>query len=223
MSISIAIVDDKAQLRQSIADKLLQSGDVSLLFTAENGQDFLKKMENLRDFSKPQVVLMDIEMPVKNGIEAVREATLQYSNTQFLMLTVFEDEDNIFEALKAGAVGYLLKDEKIEVILNAIKDIVELGAAPMSPRVARKTLHMLTNTQTNKATKPNEATLDSILSNRELEILKHLVEGLDYREIGQVIFISPNTVRTHITNIYKKLHVTSRAQAVTIAVKKNWF
>jgi DNA-binding NarL/FixJ family response regulator len=199
MSIRIAIVDDKAQLRQSIADKLLQSGDVSLLFAAENGQDFLKKMENLKDFSKPQVVLMDIEMPVKNGIEAVREATPQYSETQFLMLTVFEDEDNIFEALKAGAVGYLLKDEKIEVILNAIKDIVELGAAPMSPRVARKTLQMLTNTQTNKASKPDEASLNSqsILSDRELEILKKLVEGLDYKEMAQGLFISPNTVRTH--------------------------
>ena len=217
--ITIAITDDRKALRQSIVERLLATGRIDMLFEAENGEDFLYKMANRKGFRLPQVVLMDIEMPLKNGIETVREAYLLYPNVNFLMLTVFDDDEKIFEAIKAGAVGYLLKEEKTEAIIRAIEEIIEFGGAPMSPRIARKTMNLLA-----KATPSVKEAIDTEnLSERELQVLKLLVDGLDYKNIAEKLEISPNTIRKHIDNIYKKLHVTSRAQAVTIAVKKKWF
>jgi DNA-binding NarL/FixJ family response regulator len=217
--ITIAITDDRKALRQSIAERLLETGRVELLFEAENGEDFLYKMAQRKGFRLPQVVLMDIEMPLKNGIEAVREAFALYPSVNFLMLTVFDDDDKIFEAIKAGAVGYLLKEEKTEVIIRAIEEIIEFGGAPMSPRIARKTMNLLA-----KATPSvSDTSKTENLSDREMQVLKLLVDGLDYKHIAEKLDISPNTIRKHIDNIYKKLHVSSRAQAVTIAVKKKWF
>jgi DNA-binding NarL/FixJ family response regulator len=217
--ITIAITDDRKALRQSIAGRLMETGCIEMLFEAENGEDFLYKMAQRKGFRLPQVVLMDIEMPLKNGIETVREAYLLYPEVNFLMLTVFDDDEKIFEAIKAGAVGYLLKEEKTEAIIRAIEEIIEFGGAPMSPRIARKTMNLLA-----KATPSVKEAVDTQnLSDRELQVLKLLVDGLDYKNIAEKLDISPNTIRKHIDNIYKKLHVTSRAQAVTIAVKKKWF
>jgi DNA-binding NarL/FixJ family response regulator len=141
--ITIAITDDRKVLRQSIAERLLATGRIEILFEAENGEDFLYKMAQRKGFRLPQVVLMDIEMPLKNGIETIREAYALYPQVNFLMLTVFDDDDKIFEAIKAGAVGYLLKEEKTEVVLRSIEEIIEFGGAPMSPRIARKTMQLL--------------------------------------------------------------------------------
>lgn len=217
--IRIAITDDKKVLRQSVAERLAETGCVEMLFEAENGEDFLYKMGQRTGFRQPQVVLMDIEMPLKNGIETVREASALYPDVNFLMLTVFDDDDKIFEAIKAGAVGYLLKEEKTETIIRAIEEIVAFGGAPMSPRIARKTMNLLANATPSV----NTASDTGNLTERERQVLKLLVEGLDYKNIAEKLDISPNTIRKHIDNIYKKLHVTSRAQAVTIAVKKRWF
>ena len=217
--ITIAITDDRKVLRQSIAERLTETGRIEILFEAENGEDFLYKMTQRKGFRLPEVVLMDIEMPIKNGIETVKEAFLLYPNVNFLMLTVFDDDDKIFEAIKSGAVGYLLKEEKTEAIIRAIEEIVEFGGAPMSPRIARKTMNLLANA-TPSVHKTEEV---GNLSEREMQVLKLLVDGLDYKNIAEKLDISPNTIRKHIDNIYKKLHVTSRAQAVTIAVKKRWF
>ena len=217
--IPIAITDDRKALRQSIVERLVETGRIEMLFEAENGEDFLYKMSQRVGFRLPQVVLMDIEMPLKNGIETVREAFGLYPEVNFLMLTVFDDDDKIFEAIKAGAVGYLLKEEKPEVIVRAIEEIIEFGGAPMSPRIARKTMNLLAQaTPSVQADKNTEK-----LSDREMQVLKFLVDGLDYKNIAEKLDISPNTIRKHIDNIYKKLYVTSRAQAVTIAVKKRWF
>ena len=217
--ISIAITDDRKALRQSIVERLVETGRIEMLFEAENGEDFLYKMAQRAGFRLPQVVLMDIEMPLKNGIETVREAFALYPEVNFLMLTVFDDDDKIFEAIKAGAVGYLLKEEKPEVIVRAIEEIIEFGGAPMSPRIARKTMNLLAQaTPSVQADKNTEN-----LSEREMQVLKFLVDGLNYKNIAEKLDISPNTIRKHIDNIYKKLYVTSRAQAVTIAVKKRWF
>ena len=217
--IRIAITDDKKVLRQSVAERLAETGRVEMLFEAENGEDFLYKMGQRTGFRQPQVVLMDIEMPLKNGIETVREAAALYPDTHFLMLTVFDDDEKIFEAIKAGAVGYLLKEEKTETIIRAIEEIIEFGGAPMSPRIARKTMNLLANATPSV----NTASDTGNLTERERQVLKWLVDGLDYKNIAEKLDISPNTIRKHIDNIYKKLHVTSRAQAVTIAVKKRWF
>ena len=217
--IPIAITDDRKALRQSIVERLVETGRIEMLFEAENGEDFLYKMAQRAGFRLPQVVLMDIEMPLKNGIETVREAFALYPEVNFLMLTVFDDDDKIFEAIKAGAVGYLLKEEKPEVIVRAIEEIIEFGGAPMSPRIARKTMNLLAQATPSVQTDKNTENL----SDREMQVLKFLVDGLDYKNIAEKLVISPNTIRKHIDNIYKKLYVTSRAQAVTIAVKKRWF
>lgn len=211
----IAIVDDKQPNRVSLQEKLSYLKDIEVAFLAANGEDFLTKLKAEKHVI--DVVLMDIDMPIMNGIEAVNIAASIYPETKFLMLTVFDDDDKIFEAIKAGAIGYLLKDENVDKIVEALWQIVEFGGSPMSPRIARKALQLLMQ---------SEVTLHSNrqpeLSGREMDILKALVQGLDYKGVAEKLFISPHTVRTHITNIYKKLHVTSKTQAVLLALKKGW-
>lgn len=214
--IHIAIVDDKQPNRVSLSEKILYYKDIVVDFMAVNGEDFLEQIKLAKQ--KPDVVLMDIDMPVLNGIETVNIATEKYPNTKYIMLTVFDDDDKIFDAIKAGAIGYLLKDESVDKIVTSIKEVVEFGGAPMSPRIARKALHLMVEGKTSQ--KKNE---NPILSDREKDILKGLVQGLDYKGVADMLFISPHTVRTHITNIYKKLHVSSKTQAVMFAVKNKWF
>ncbi|MBP7511396.1 MAG: response regulator transcription factor, partial [Bacteroidia bacterium] len=212
----IAIVDDKQPNRVSLQEKLSFLKDIEVAFTAANGEDFLQQIKVQKQ--DIDVVLMDIDMPIMNGIEAVNTGSSLYPQTKFLMLTVFDDDDKIFEAIKAGAIGYLLKDENVDKIIEALWQIVEYGGSPMSPRIARKALNLLMGSNRNKSTK--EAT---VLSSREMDILKGLVEGLDYKGVAEKLFISPYTVRTHITKIYQKLHVSSKTQAVMLAVKNKWF
>lgn len=213
--ITIAIVDDKQPNRVSLNEKITYDTSISVAFMAANGEDFLEQMKT--STPKPDVVLMDIDMPIMNGIEAVNIATELYPDTHFIMLTVFDDDEKIFDAIKAGAIGYLLKDETVDRIIMAVKEIMEFGGSPMSPRIARKALQLLV--QGKVEPKQQEET---VLSERELDILKGLVQGLDYKSVAEKLFISPHTVRTHITNIYKKLHVSSKMQAVMLAVKNKW-
>ena len=217
MPIPIAIVDDKLQSRVSLSEKIIYTKEIVVLFTASNGEDFLAKMKALKT-GRPQAVLMDIEMPLVNGIEAVAIGASLFPETKFLMLTVFDDEDKIFEAIQAGASGYLLKDERVDKIINCIKEMVEEGGAPMSPGIARKAFAILS--KANLSEKTAEEHTD--LSSREMEILKLLVEGYDFRSTAERLSISPNTVRKHIGNIYQKLHVNSKAQAIRLAMRKRW-
>jgi DNA-binding NarL/FixJ family response regulator len=213
--ITIAIVDDKQPNRVSLNEKITYDKHIEVAFMAANGEDFLEQMKT--STPKPDVVLMDIDMPIMNGIEAVNIAAELYPETRFIMLTVFDDDEKIFDAIKAGAIGYLLKDETIDRIITAVKEIIAFGGSPMSPRIARKALQLLM--QAKVEFKKEEETN---LSEREMDILKGLVQGLDYKSVAEKLFISPHTVRTHITNIYKKLHVSSKTQAVMLAVKNNW-
>lgn len=216
----LAIVDDKPSVSNSLARELTQVNRAEIVFTATNGVDFLEQLKALPLNKHPQVVLMDIDMPVMNGIEAVRNSHNLYPDIQYIMLTVFDDDDKLFEALKAGANGYLLKEERPDSILQAIEEVIEKKGAPMSPRIARKTLNLLVN---NNADRANNAEIDkSGLTDREIEILKSMVAGLDYKEIGERLFISPNTVRNHISKIYDKLHISSKTQAVKLAIKNRW-
>ncbi len=214
--IHIALVDDNPTNRQSLSAMLPHSGEVEILFTAHDGTDFLEKMKTFNFANRTQLVLMDIDMPTMNGIETVRLASALYPSVFFVMLTIFDDDDNIFEAIKAGAVGYLLKDESIDNIVSSIIETVRLGGSPMSPTIARRTLQLLANPTKNKKE-------ETTLSTREMEILESMVEGLDYKETAKKLYLSSHTVRTHIYNIYKKLHVSSKTEAVKIALKKNWF
>ena len=221
MKIHIAIVDDKSQNRISLSDQIKYSSDIEVLFTAANGIEFLDRMKQSRQDLFPQVVLMDIEMPEMDGIQAVQHAHILFPDIKFLMLTVFDDSDKIFEAIKAGASGYLLKDEKISVITDCIKQLVEVGGVPMSPSIARKAMDLL---MTAALPGPSSSAPGGIrqyeLSKREMEVLKLMVDGYDYRIIAEKIFLSIHTVRKHIANIYTKLHVNSKSQAIKIAIKK---
>lgn len=213
----IAIVDDKKTLRTALQDRLSAFNNYKVLFTAENGQDFLEKMMEARKSIEPDVVLMDIDMPIMNGIEAVEKGKERYPNSKYLMLTIFDEDEKIFNAIKAGADGYLLKDEPVEKIKEAIINLLNDEGAPMSPSIARRALNLLMNSKVELSQKNlPEKTNDYNLTDREKEVLTFLVEGLEYKEIGMKINVSPNTIRNHISNIYKKLHVTSKTQAIRV-------
>lgn len=219
--IRIAIVDDKQPNRVSLSERLSAVHAYELVFMAVNGDDFLDKMKTSQPSARPQIVLMDIDMPVMDGIETVKRSSQLYPDVKFLMVTIFDDDEKIFEAIKAGASGYLLKDETGLAISEAIKEVLEFGGAPMSPRIARKAMNLLMN-----ASIPAEKSAEADnyeLSSREMDILKLMVDGCDYKQVADKLFISPHTVRKHIANIYDKLHVCSKVDAVKIAIKKGWF
>ncbi|MBB5397267.1 DNA-binding NarL/FixJ family response regulator [Mucilaginibacter sp. AK015] len=225
-TIPVAIVDDKTLLREALFNNLSYYNEISIVLQACDGSDFLDGLKALNPTERPQVVLMDIEMPVMDGIEAVSIAKDLYPDMHFLMLTVFDDDDKLFEAIKAGASGYLLKDEKVANIVKAVAEIVHEGGVPMSPRIARKALALLRKVpEATQAAAKEEETIagEHALSTREMEILSRLVDGLNYQEIGERLFISPHTVRKHIANIYDKLHVSNKASAIKVATSKKWF
>lgn len=214
--IKIAIVDDKRFNRVNLSAQLENTGKVKVLFTAENGADFLEIMKECKAADIPEIVLMDIDMPEKNGIDTVRDAKQIYPSIEFLMLTVFDDDEKIFEAIKAGASGYLLKEETPATILNFLQETKEFRSVPMSPAVARKALKLLS---ASSVVTIIEKVVETNLSPRETEVLRGLVEGLDYKEIAEKIGSSPNTIRNQISSIYVKLHVTCKVDAVKLAIK----
>jgi len=176
-------------------------------------EDCLNLHKDIED-SKPDVVLMDIEMPGVNGIEAVIMLREKYPDLKILMQTIFEDNEKIFRSILAGASGYILKNTSPSRFLEYIKETFE-GGAPMSPSVATKVLKIVA-----QQSPPLKA--DSFnLSNREKEVLSCLVKGMSYKLIADACFISIDTVRGHIRNIYEKLHVHSKSEAVATALKRN--
>lgn len=217
----IAIVDDKAVNRKTVRSNLADNRDIEIIFEAENGIQFLDKMQEMDEEHLPDLVLMDIDMPQMNGIEAIAAGTIKYPHVKFLVLTVFDDDDKIFEAIQAGASGYLLKDDYPQQVADAISNAINFNGVPMSPAIARKTLQWMRNSAV-PALKEGGSMASEILSEREIEILKLMVEGLDYRKIAEALFISPLTVRTHTSKIYEKLHVNSKAQAIKMAHKFRW-
>jgi DNA-binding NarL/FixJ family response regulator len=222
--IRLGVVDDRWQQRNLLCERLTYSGEVEVVLAAGEGESFLKRMEQLERLQQPEVVLMDIEMPGMSGVDAVAIAKAKYPWVEFLMFTVFDDDSKVFEAVKAGASGYLLKDENAEAILNAIKQVKLFGAVPMSPSIARKALQMLSGATLHKSADAQSGLQEpELLSEREMEVLKYMVDGLDYRQIAELLFVSPHTVRKHITNIYNKLHVKSKVDAVKVAIRKRWF
>ena len=214
--IKIAIVDDKRLNRLDRAKELEYNGEIKVIFTSQNGAEFLEKMKETPASSHPEIVLMDIDMPEKNGIDTVRDAKVVYPDIEFLMLTVFDEYDKIFEAIKAGASGYLLKDENSDTLINYIEQVREFKTVPMSPSVARKALKLLSQDYEQKK---DNLTQHFQLTPRETEVLKGLVNGYDYKEIAEQLFVSPNTVRNQITSIYQKLHVSNKVDAVKLAIK----
>ncbi|HMU08906.1 MAG TPA: response regulator transcription factor [Ferruginibacter sp.] len=220
MPTRIAIADDKQINRTTVKEKIMSFAEIELVLEAKNGHDFLEQLKQLPAEERPQVVLMDLEMPVMDGIQTISIASTAYPDIKFIVLTVFEDNEKIFEAIKAGAGGYLLKDDTAVNIIDAITNVVEYNGIPMSPAIARKTMELL---KLSPVAVTNETyNADPLLSEREMEILKEMVTGKNYKAIGEKLFISPLTVRKHVAHIYEKLHVNSRAQIINLAYKNKW-
>jgi DNA-binding NarL/FixJ family response regulator len=216
----ICIVDDNRQTLTSLSDLITYSDEFDLVFTAKNGKDYLEQMENLDIISYPQLVLMDLEMPTMDGIQAMQVSRMKYPFVKYIVFTSFDDEDRIFKAIQAGAHGYLLKDEKVSVIRSHIKDLLNNQATPMSPSIAKKTFEILSKINTSQTTtSPSNNELFSSLSTREMEVLKLMEEGHNYKIIAEKLFISTNTVRTHIAHVYEKLHVSSKYQMLNLLKK----
>lgn len=222
MQIKIAIIDDKASNRNILKDKLLRHGHFEITVIAEDGRDFMQKMKSLPVEKIPDVALMDLEMPNMDGVDAIAVGSSFFPSVKFVVLTIFDDEDKIFKAIKAGAFGYLLKDESGENIADMLWQMHESGAGPISPGIAHKILQLVQNNDLTllKKTIPTAQKTYFDLTHREMEILHLLVQGLQYKEIGAQLNISVNTAKKHVINIYHKLHVNSRAQALHLAYEK---
>lgn len=222
-AVRTGLVDDKAVNRSSVADKISQFEDLDLCFIAENGNDCLEQLKGLPPEKTPQVIFMDLEMPEMDGVQTISIARSLYPSVYFIVLTVFDDDDKIFEAIKAGAHGYLLKDESAISLHNAITNVLENGGAPMSPAIARKALSLLSKSEPPGIThNPESDIFNALLTEREKEILQHTITGYDAKRIASILNISVLTIRKHIANIYQKLHVNSRAQIISLAHKNNW-
>ncbi|MCD2421817.1 response regulator transcription factor [Niabella pedocola] len=218
--IRVAIVDDKATNRRIVSEKLAENKCFQIVIAAVDGADFLHQMTVIEPENHPHIVLMDLEMPHVNGITAIATASSLYPQLRFVVLTIFDDEEKIFNAIKAGACGYLLKEESSTVIADMLINLWESGAGPISPSIAYKILQMVQG-QTASGLRKAETGADIFqLSAREKEILEWLSQGYEYKDIGSKLFISPNTVKKHCISIYQKLHVNSRAQALRIAYTK---
>lgn len=214
MSLKIAIVDDNSFLISAVKEKLSFFDDVVVKHTSLNGSELLTK---LQDSHVIDLILMDIEMPVLNGIETTQMVKQKYPQIKIIMLTTFDNDEHIFNAIKAGADGYLLKETNPQDLYNGIKETTNGGAA-MNPSIALKTLKLLRNpTQINNIQHQEEISL----SKREVEVLEQLSKGLSYTAIADNLFLSPSTVRKHIENIYKKLQVHSKIEAVQKAKNHN--
>lgn len=208
MKIKIAIAEDNDFLAKSLIEKLsLFKDKFEIVYRAKNGEEIVEFASKKNDI---QVILMDIEMPKMDGIKATDVISKTKPEIKIIILTVFDDDDKIFAAIKAGANGYLLKDESVDKILNGINNVLE-GGAPMSASIASKTLQLLRRTD---KIEPAFSEDDFNLSKREIEILENLKLGLDYHQTAEKLYISPFTVRKHIENIYRKLQVNNKMQAV---------
>ena len=213
--IRVTLTDDRHDVRQNFEHILSYFDDIKLLWSVDDGDTAVKRIQTERPL--PDVMLMDIEMHRLNGIEATRLIHELHPEIKIVMLSIFEDENNIFEAICAGASGYLLKDEPPAILHQSIID-AHTGRTPMSPLVARKALELLRTAPAPRALQP----ADYGLSERQMEILQHLARGLTYKAIAQELFLSPHTVRSHVDSIFAKLQVNSKVEASNLAAKNRW-
>ncbi|MFN8291512.1 MAG: response regulator transcription factor [Chitinophagaceae bacterium] len=206
MPIKVAIAEDIDDIRDGLRLIINNTDGFECGCVCKNGQEALEKIQDYQ----PDVVLMDINMPGINGVEAVRQLKPKMPSTQFMMCTVYEEDEHVFESLKAGATGYILKKTQPARLIEAILDIHN-GGSPMSSTIARK---VMTSFNANKVTQPVDA-----LSQREKDVLNMLGRGMQYKTIAAALSLSPETVRTHIRNIYEKLQVHTREEALRVAYK----
>jgi DNA-binding NarL/FixJ family response regulator len=209
MSISLVIVEDLDEVRQGLSQFLSLNPEFKVLDTFKTAEEALVDLPSIN----PDIVIMDINLPGINGIDCIRMVKKKVPRTQFMMFTVYENDEKVFEALKAGASGYLLKNTGLLQITESLKELYK-GGSPMSSNIARKLVTIFREQQAD--TEPVEA-----LSKRENEILQLLAKGLLYKEIADQLTISTGTVRQHIHKIYEKLHVQNRTEAINKAFGKS--
>jgi DNA-binding NarL/FixJ family response regulator len=205
--IRIAIVEDDKELLKGISNTLLLSDEVDVLATYTNAEDFLDEAEKLN----PEITLMDIGLPKISGIECMKQLKSLFPKMQFLMWTTFEDDENIFDALKAGASGYILKTATPQQLVQALCELKN-GGSPMSSNIARKVIASFHAPEIKQS--------EYNLTNRENEILEYLAKGYRYKEIAEKLFVSIETVRSHVHHIYEKLQVSSRTDALNKIYRK---
>ncbi|MBO6523497.1 MAG: response regulator transcription factor [Balneolaceae bacterium] len=204
---NIWVVEDDHTFKSSLEDLIEMEDQFELVYSVNSIE---KAFEGFATKRAPDVILEDIELPGMSGIEAISYYKKQYPRAAIIMLTIFDDDDRVFEAIKAGADGYLLKRSSGEEIIKAIKDVLN-GGAPISPAIAKKMMRMLTGASSDKKESP--------LTKREQTILKLLVDGYTIDMISGELHISPFTVDTHTKNIYRKLHVHNRSSVVAKAIR----
>jgi DNA-binding NarL/FixJ family response regulator len=208
MPIKVSIVEDNDQIREGLSVLINGSTGFHCVATYPTAENALKYLPT----HMPDVVLMDIQLPGMSGIECVRELRRRLPELEIMMLTVYEDDDNVFNSILAGASGYVLKKTPPSELLKAISDLHN-GGSPMSDRIARKVVHAFQ--EMGRSSKETEN-----LTQRESEILSYVAKGFEDKEIAEKLFLSSETVRTHLRNIYKKLHVRSRTEATLKYLEK---
>lgn len=210
----IVIVDDNIFLQKAIAEKLSFFNDLSCKYAANNGLDLLEKLAKNHNID---LILMDIEMPKMNGIEATHEIKMKYPHIKIIMLTAFDNDENIFKSIKAGADGYLLKEVNPQALHDGIIETLQ-GGATMTPSIALKTLKLFRNPIIIESKQDSECIQ---LTTREIEVLDQLSKGLQYQKIANNLIVSIGTIRKHVENIYKKLQVHNKLEAIQKAKENN--
>lgn len=209
--ITICIIEDLIEIQQGLQNILEQDERLEFLKSFSNAEQAIEEIPNLC----PDIVITDINLPGKSGIEALTELKEILPETQFIMFTIYEDNDLIFDALKAGASGYILKNTNSQKILDAIIELYN-GGSPMSPSIARKVIASF-----NKPMQYIDQTVNQLISKREQEVLELLSKGFLYKEIADQLFISLSTVKRHLNHIYVKLHVQNKTEAVNKLYGRN--
>lgn len=212
--IRVLVADDHEMIRQAVVMMLKNEPDLEVVGEAGDGAEAVRIATEMM----PDVVLMDVRMPRRSGIEATAQIKEISPTTRIVMLTVSDEEADLYDAVKAGASGYLLKHTPVEEIAEAVRNVFS-GQSQISPSMATKLLSEF-QTMVKKEDKPAASPTSPRLTEREMEVLKHVAKGLNNRDIAKELFISENTVKNHIRNILEKLHLHSRMQAVVYAVRE---
>ena len=207
--IRVYITDDHQIVRRGIRQLLSTEKGIEVVGEASNGKEAVADVEKL----KPDIVLMDLVMPVMDGIEAIRQIKAGNPSIQILVLTSFATDDKVFPAIKAGALGYLIKDTSPDELINAIHQ-VHKGEPTLHPSIAQKLLKEISHTPADEAASPDP------LTDRELEVLKLISRGLSNQEIAETLVVSVATVYTHVSRVLDKLHLASRTQAALYALRE---
>jgi DNA-binding NarL/FixJ family response regulator len=208
MPIRVSIVEDLAEVREGLIELVQSDSELLMISSFRDAESAVQKLPDLQ----ADIVIMDINLPGMSGIDCIKSIKEKCPGTQFMMFTVYENDEKVVQALRAGATGYLLKRTEPQRILESIKELSQ-GGSPMSSNIARKLLNIFVHEKVK--------TKKEILSNRENEVLQLLADGLLYKEIADRLCIGHGTVRQHIHNIYEKLHVSNRTEAVNKYFDRN--